>query len=293
MNYIGVNGGVVDAADAVVSVRDHGFLYGIGLFETFRTYGGEPFLLERHLKRMAGGCRQLGIPYEPDIDGLTEWTLKLMERNGLQEAYIRYTITAGEDVLGLPAGDYTHPNQVLFAKALPPRPPELDTNGKELQLLKLRRNTPEGKVRFKSLHYMNNILAKRELTLYPPAARGAEGLMLTERGEVAEGIVSNVFFVKEGRLFTPDESTGILPGITREMVMELARSEGLEVETGLYPWEMLSTADEVFLTNSVQELVPVTTLWKENEQRTVGSGTAGPVTSLLLKKYRQKAGIEQ
>ncbi|AHV95009.1 aminotransferase class IV [Paenibacillus sabinae] len=293
MNYIGVNGGVVDAADAVVSVRDHGFLYGIGLFETFRTYGGKPFLLERHLERMAEGCRQLGIPFEPDIDGLTEWTLKLMERNGLQEAYIRYTITAGEDVLGLPAGDYTHPNQVLFAKALPPRPAELDTNGKELQLLKLRRNTPEGKVRFKSLHYMNNILAKRELTLYPSAARGAEGLMLTARGEVAEGIVSNVFFVKGGRLFTPDESAGILPGITREMVMELAESEGLKVETGLYPWEMLSMADEVFLTNSIQELVPVTTLWKENEQRAVGSGTAGPVTSLLLKKYRQKAGIEQ
>ncbi|MFD1773669.1 aminotransferase class IV [Paenibacillus rhizophilus] len=292
MNYIGVNGGVVDAADAVVSVRDHGFLYGIGLFETFRTYGGRPFLLERHLQRMAEGCRQLGIPYEPDTAALTDWARKLMKRNGLQEAYVRFTITAGEDALGLPMGDYMHPNQVLFAKALPQRPAELDTNGKELQLLKLRRNTPEGKVRFKSLHYMNNILAKRELSLYTSAARGAEGLMLTERGEVAEGIVSNVFFVKEGRLFTPDESTGILPGITREMVMALARSEGLEVETGLYPWEMLSTADEVFLTNSIQEIVPVTIIWKESERRAVGSGTAGPITSLLLKKYRQKAGGE-
>ncbi|BCG56642.1 aminotransferase class IV [Paenibacillus sp. URB8-2] len=292
MNYIGVNGGVVDAADAVVSVRDHGFLYGIGLFETFRTYGGRPFLLERHLERMAEGCRQLGIPYEPDTASLTDWARKLIKRNGLQEAYVRFTITAGEDALGLPTGDYTHPNQVLFAKALPQRPAELDTYGKELQLLKLRRNTPEGKVRFKSLHYMNNILAKRELTLYPSAARGAEGLMLTERGVVAEGIVSNVFFVKEGRLFTPDESTGILPGITREMVMELARSEDLEVETGAYSWEMLSTADEVFLTNSIQEIVPVTVLWKESERRAVGSGTAGPITSLLLKKYRQKAGGE-
>ncbi|QWU16361.1 4-amino-4-deoxychorismate lyase [Paenibacillus sophorae] len=293
MNYIGVNGGVVDAGDAVVSVRDHGFLYGIGLFETFRTYGGRPFLLERHLKRMVEGCIQLGIPYKPDPVGLTEWIAELMKRNGLQEAYIRYTVTAGEDVLGLPAGDYTRPNQVLFAKALPPRPIELDTEGKELQLLKLRRNTPEGLVRFKSLHYMNNILAKRELSLHPSAARGAEGLMLTERGEVAEGIVSNVFFVQAGRLFTPDESTGLLPGITREMVMQLARSEGLKGQTGLYPWETLRGAEEIFLTNSIQEIVPVTILWEENERTVVGSGSAGPVTSMLLKKYRQRAGVEQ
>ncbi|AIQ10658.1 aminotransferase class IV [Paenibacillus durus] len=293
MNYIGINSGVVDAGDAVVSVRDHGFLYGIGLFETFRTYVGRPFLLERHLKRMAEGCRQLGIPFKPDPAGLTEWIAELMKRNGLQEAYIRHTVTAGEDVLGLPAGDYTCPNQVLFTKALPQRPVKLDINGKELQLLKLPRNTPEGPVRFKSLHYMNNILAKRELSLYTSAARGAEGLMLTERGEVAEGIVSNVFFIKEGRLFTPDESAGILPGITREMVMELARSEGLEAQTGLYPWETLKEADEVFLTNSIQEIVPVTILWEENEGTVVGSGLAGPVTSLLLKKYRQRAGVEQ
>ncbi|MDT3428734.1 4-amino-4-deoxychorismate lyase [Paenibacillus forsythiae] len=293
MNYIGVNGGVIDAEDAVVSVRDHGFLYGIGLFETFRTYGGRPFLLERHLERMAEGCRQLGIPHKPDPAGLAEWIAELMKRNGLHEAYVRYTVTAGEDVLGLPAGDYTRPNQVLFAKALPHRTIDMDVYGKELQLLKLRRNTPEGQVRFKSLHYMNNILAKRELSHYPSADCGAEGLMLTGRGEVAEGIVSNVFFIKAGRLFTPDESTGILPGITREMVMELARSEGLEVETGLYPWGTLEGAQEVFLTNSIQEIVPVTALWKENERTVVGSGSAGPLTSMLLKKYRQRAGVEQ
>lgn len=159
MNYIGVNGGVVDAADAVVSVRDHGFCTASVCSRRFGHTAGD-LLLERHLERMAEGCRQLGIPYEPDTASLTDWARKLIKRNGLQEAYVRFTITAGEDALGLPTGDYTHPNQVLFAKALPQRPAELDTYGKELQLLKLRRNTPEGKVRFKSLHYMNNILAK-------------------------------------------------------------------------------------------------------------------------------------
>lgn len=290
MKYIGLNGAVCGAGEAVVSVRDHGFLYGIGLFETFRTYGGVPYLLERHLRRMEEGCRELGIPFRADPERLKDWMANLMDRNGLEEAYIRYTVTAGEDVVGLPAGDYSHPNHVLYAKALPPRPERLDTEGRALQLLKLRRNTPEGTIRFKSLHYMNNVLAKRELSGYPSATQGAEGLMLTAEGYVAEGIVSNIFFVKEGRLLTPSESTGILPGITREMVMGLAEEQGIGVETGLYPWEDLETADEVFLTNSIQEIVPVTSLWIDDVRAVIGTGTAGPVTASMLEEYRKRTG---
>lgn len=292
MNYIGVNNKAVAAKDAVVSALDHGFLYGMGLFETFRTYGGRPFLLERHLQRLADGCRTLGIPYEPDEQGLREWIALLMDKNELDEAYIRYTVTAGEDILGLPSASYKQPNHLLYVKALPAIPPGLYTEGKELQLLNHRRNTPEGPVRLKSLHYMNNILAKRELSGYPSASRGAEGLMLTAQGELAEGIVSNIFYITGNGLYTPAIATGILPGITREMVLELAAAAGLKTEQGLYTIEQLEQADEIFLTNSIQELVPVTILWNGERRITIGSGRCGEQTDVLLKLYRERTGRE-
>ncbi|MEK3945937.1 aminotransferase class IV [Paenibacillus sp. FSL H3-0310] len=291
MKYIGFNNGVIDAREAVVSALDHGFLYGIGLFETFRTYGGVPFLLERHLKRMAEGCKELGIPFEAEAAHLLDWIKRVMDKNELKEAYIRYTVTAGEDILGLPAGDYQKPNHLLYIKALPKVPDKLYSEGKELQLLSLRRNTPEGTVRFKSLHYMNNILAKRELRGYASAANGAEGLMLTAEEFIAEGIVSNIFFLKNNRLYTPDLTTGILPGITREMVLELALSAGLSVEEGTYHWEQLKAADEVFLTNSVQEIVPVTGVWHGDARFTIGTGQCGTITAGLISLYRDRTAI--
>ncbi|QUL55102.1 aminotransferase class IV [Paenibacillus tritici] len=291
MKYIGLNNKAVDAKDAVVSALDHGFLYGMGLFETFRTYGGEPFLLKRHLSRMAEGCGQLGIPFEQEVQPLREWIQLVMDRNELSDAYIRYTVTAGEDILGLPSGSYKQPNHLLYIKALPVVHPSLYSEGKELQLLNHRRNTPEGPVRLKSLHYMNNILAKRELSGYPSAARGAEGLMLTAQGDIAEGIVSNIFFIKENRLFTPDIATGILPGITREMVLELAASAGLHSEQGFYRMEQLEAADEIFLTNSVQEIVPVTALWNGDRRITISSGRCGERTEAMIRLYRERTGM--
>lgn len=293
MKYIGMNHGVVDAKEAVVSVMDHGFLYGMGLFETFRTYNGVPFLLDRHLQRMAEGCQALGIPLRQDPESLIEWIRVVMNKNGLQEAYIRYTVTAGADILGLPAGEYKHPNQMLYMKELPAQPVNLYTEGKPLQLLSHRRNTPEGALRFKSLHYMNNILAKRELAGYHSASAGSEGLMLTADNCLAEGIVSNLFFISNKVLYTPSLETGILPGITREMVMELAQNAGYKVKEGLYRWEQLRAADEIFLTNSVQELVPVTSLYEDNERFIVGKGSCGPMTEELLHLYRDRTGAGQ
>lgn len=289
MNFIGIGGGILPAAEAVVSVRDHGFLYGMGLFETMRTYGGKPFGLDRHLRRLSEGCRELGICYEPDEKALSSWLGRLMEANGLTEAYVRYTVTAGEEELGLPAGPYMSPGEVLYAKPLPVLPARLYTEGKDLQLLRLRRNTPEGEIRRKSLHYMNNILAKRELGTYPSAAYGAEGLMLEGGGFVSEGIVSNLFFVAGGKLYTPAVATGLLPGITREIVMELAHEAGIPCEEGWYGIERLRAADELFLTNSIQELVPVTGLFEGERRSVIGKGVPGPVTLELLQKYRLQA----
>lgn len=289
MKYIGINFCAHRAEEAVISVRDHGFLYGMGLFETFRTYGGRPFLLNKHLDRLRRGCAGLGIPWEAEEQRLLRWIALLMDKNGLQEAYIRYTVTAGEEALGLPSGDYGEPCQVLYVKPLPTLPESLYKEGKSLQLLHHRRNTPEGEVRLKSLHYMNNILAKRELSVYPSAAQGAEGLMLTREGRIAEGIVSNIFWIRNGALYTPAVSAGILPGITREMVLELAREDGMAVEEGLYEPEALYAADEAFLTNSIQELVPVNRLWNtDGQSRMIGTGTAGTITQRLLQLYRER-----
>ncbi|WP_178020490.1 aminotransferase class IV [uncultured Paenibacillus sp.] len=311
MNYIGVGGVPTPADQAVISVMDHGFMYGIGLFETFRTYGGRPFLLERHLERLEAGCRALGIGYQADLDRIKEEIAELLGRNGLAEGYIRYTVTAGEGPLGLPVGDYDKPKVVIYAKPLPEPGASLYTDGKPLWRLATPRNTPEGEVRFKSLHYMNNVLAKRELARLEreaqqaaafaaheprPAAAPPEGLQLTAHGWLAEGIVSNVFFVRNGKCYTPDMETGILPGITRAMVLELAAEQGIPTEEGRYTWDELLAADEVFLTNSIQEIVPVTELAEPGNpggrgmrRRRVGTGRIGPMTKRLLGKYREKA----
>ncbi|PYE43734.1 aminotransferase class IV [Paenibacillus barcinonensis] len=294
MQYAALNGKLVQLASAVVPVMDHGFLYGLGLFETFRTYRGEPYLLERHLERMASGCAELGIPFEVTEDEVADWISRLMEVNQLEDAYVRYTVSAGEAPLGLPSGDYTAPTHIVLAKALPEPSPILYENGKMLQRLSTPRNTPEGEVRFKSLHYMNSILAKRELNRLAQQdqrVQGAEGLQLTREGNVAEGMVSNVFWVREQVLYTPSLSTGILPGITRAVVMEIAAEQGIACKETESPWEELRQADEIFVTGSVAELVPVTTLRDLNGQETtISNGQIGPVTAVLLRMYRKKAG---
>ncbi|MGW8959290.1 aminotransferase class IV [Paenibacillus sp. NPDC055715] len=297
MKYIGVNGVLTEAADAVIHVSDHGFLYGMGLFETFRTYKGVPFLLDRHLHRLVEGCRMLGIPFQPDKNQLTGHIYSLMAANGLNEAYIRYTVSAGEEILGLPSGDYTRPNHILFAKPLPATHIEAvgTTSISALQLLRTPRNTPEGEIRLKSLHYMNNILAKRELQQYAAAIQHkAEGMMLTADGFLAEGMVSNLFFVRNDRLYTPDLSTGILPGITRGLILELAQARGIHCEQGLYRWDELRLADEIFMTNSIQEIRPVNLLLEPDgtTHRLSNAWTqAGSITALLLHDYREKAGM--
>lgn len=294
MKYIGVNGVPTPSAEAVISVMDHGFMYGMGLFETFRTYGGEPGLLDRHLKRLNEGCRTLGIPYEADAERIRKEVTELLVLNGLSEGYVRLTVSAGEGPLGLTTEDYVQPTVILYVKPLPPLDSTLYTQGKRLWRLRTRRNTPESEVRLKSLHYMNNLLARRELAIYEQVSSAhlpSEGMLLTAEGHLAEGIASNLFFAEQGRLYTPEIGTGILPGVTRAIVMELAARCGLSLEEGRYPWDRLWTADEIFVTNSVQELVPVTQLAEpDGKSAVVGEGEIGPLTKQLLYFYRESVG---
>jgi len=285
---IGLNGAVLEAGKAVIPALDHGLLYGIGLFETFRTYGGVPYALDRRLARLRQGCETLGIRWTMTDAEVRRWLAAVLEANGLADAYVRLTVTAGDAGLGLAVDPYERPNTLLAVKSLPTLADRLYREGRELRVLRTPRGTPETPVRLKSLHYMTNVLAKRELAA-SGAPAGAEGLMLTREGWLAEGIVSNLFFVKDGIVRTPAIATGILPGITRALTLELARSEGLETEEGYYTAADLLMADEVWLTGSVQELVPVTRIAEaDGTVRTVGSGLAGPVTTRLLEAYRAK-----
>lgn len=282
-----MNGQWIEHHQAVVSAYDHGFLYGIGLFETFRTYNGRPFLLDEHLSRLEKDCGELGIRYQPDRSGIMRIIRELLARNGLDDAYIRLSVSAGIGEIGLPSADYDSPSVIFYAKSLPPRP-NWEASARPLQRLKLRRNSPEAGWRMKSFHYMNNILAKRELLQYPwLAGVHAEGLFLNSSGHLAEGMVSNLFFVSAGECFTPSLDTGILPGITRQFVIRLCESRSIPVHSGHYRWEMLLEADEVFITNSIQEIVPISVLFDEDGQcRRIGAGGPGPIAAKLHEDYQ-------
>jgi len=284
------NGQLTNQDEAVISAFDHGFLYGMGLFETFRTYGGRPWLLEKHAERLAKGCGMLGIGYKPDVGRMQQGVAELLAANGLEDGYIRWSVSAGEGEIGLPAGDYARPNEIVYVKTLAPDEPATRP-GKTLRLLNLRRSTPEGAFRLKSFHYMNNIVAKRELQA-AGAVHGTEGLFLDGAGHVAEGMVSNVFWLTAGKLYTPSADTGLLEGVTREYVIRLAQAEGIPVEEGLFGWDSLLAADEIFVTNSVQEIVPVVKLEDDQGQgRWMGlrDGGAGTITIRLMQGYRKAA----
>ncbi|WP_027092170.1 aminotransferase class IV [Cohnella thermotolerans] len=282
-----IDGQLRSSEEAVISVYDHGFLYGMGLFETFRTYGGKPWLVERHARRLAEGCRMLGFAYAPDADRMAESSARLLEANGWEDAYIRWSVSAGEGAVGLPAEDYRQPREIVYAKPLAPDEPSTRA-GKTLRLLRLRRSGPEGEVRLKSFHYMNNILAKRELAA-GGAAPGTEGLFLDANGYVSEGLVSNVFWLRDGVLYSPSPEAGPLAGITAGFVRELARTRGIRCEEGLFGWEHLLGADEIFLTNSIQEIVPVAALEAEDGSAAKRWAEAGKLTRHLMNDYRQAA----
>jgi 4-amino-4-deoxychorismate lyase len=280
------NGQLTDSKEAVISAFDHGFLYGMGLFETFRTYQGLPWLLDRHAARLTKGCEMLGIQYVPDVRRMEDAVATILQANGLTDGYIRWSVSAGEGAIGLPGDVYDKPNEIGYAKELAADHPAT-RKGKTLRLLKLPRSTPEGAFRLKSFHYMNNIAAKRELN-GSGAGLGTEGLFLNREGHLVEGMVSNVFWVTDGVLYTPSAETGLLEGITREYVLGMAADQGIPSKEGLYSWQDLLQADEVFLTNSIQEIVPVIMLENDRGEglHPGGQPTVGSLTYRLMTDYR-------
>lgn len=270
-----MNGEQVHADELRISPFDHGFLYGLGFFETFRTYGGEVFLYDSHMIRLRSALIDYHIEMPYSDEEILMAVHSLYKENGCEDGYYRLNVSAGVHDIGLAPTQYKQPNVLIFQKAL--HLPAVHTE-KDGVWLATTRNEPESVVRHKSHQYANNVKGRLEL----PSLRETEGLFVTSDGYVAEGITSNIFWVKEGELYTPSLETGILPGTTRAFAMETAGVVGLAVHEGLYMPGELESAEEVFITNAIQELVPI---------RRVGetrfSGKEGPVYQQLHAGYQQ------
>ncbi len=248
-----LNGSPVREEEAVVSVSDHGLLYGVGAFETLRLYKGHPFLLDDHIERLNEGLKRMAIRPPYSVEEWERQIRELKERNHLPDASVRITVTGGPEGLGLSTSSYERPTTMIFIRPLPFDPAELFHKGKRLQVVTVPRQAPGGVERYKTNNYLNSVLARQEIKEFPRV----EGIMLTPDGALAEGIVSNLFFVTGGVLYTPSLDSGILAGVTRRWVLKLARHLGYPVREGKYTLEDLKRADEIFITNSVQEIVPV------------------------------------
>lgn len=280
--FASVDGLVSPAHEARISVLDNGFTFGDGVYETLRTYGARPFALDRHLRRLRRSAAALGIAVPASDGELATRLSELLERAQNPESYIRLMVSRGLGEVSYRFDRVHGPTVVMLAKPYEPLPPERYENGIPVSLVSVRRNSPQAlDPAIKSCNLLNNILAMREAQ-----SRGAlEGLMLNERGDVAEGASSNVFVVQAGRLLTPPLQAGILAGITRELVLELCAGVGQPVAEQLLRVPDLLRADEVFVTSTLKEVAPVATI----DDRLVGQGRPGPVTRRLLQAYRDFA----
>ncbi|MED4857714.1 aminodeoxychorismate lyase [Bacillus atrophaeus] len=270
-----LNGQFIEEKEASLSPFDHGFLYGIGVFETFRLYDGRPFLIEWHLERLERAAKDLQIKHRITKEELTDMVDNLLRLNHIEDgnARVRLNISAGVSTKGFTAQTYENPTVLCFVNPLNPENLPVQKEGK---VLTIRRNTPEGQYRLKSHHYLNNMYAKQELGNDPRY----EGIFLTEDGAVAEGIISNIFWSKGKCMYTPSLDTGILDGVTRRFVIEKMEKLGAEVKTGRFRLESLLTADEAWMTNSVLEIVPFSKI----EEATF-PGVSGEMTCFLQELY--------
>jgi branched-chain amino acid aminotransferase len=279
-----VNGQITDESSAVISIFDRGFLYGDSVYEVLRTAGGRPVDLDRHLERLArsAGAIMLALPAGERIRAAVSETLAAA---GNDESYIRIIVTRGAGRIALDLDAADSPSLLVIVAPLKMPRPDLYTAGASIAIVGVERTSRRAvDPAVKSGNYLNSILALAEAQ-----RRGAyEALMLGPDGRVAEGSTCNVFAVRLGRLTTPALMTGILAGITRQRVIELARAAGLEAGEGdLYP-DDLRGADEVFITSSIRGVMPVAKV----DDRVIAGGAPGPVTRLLMNAYdRFLAGV--
>jgi len=276
---IWLDGSLVDQADAKISVLDHGTLYGDGVFEGIRVYGGKIFELRAHVERLfvSAGKIRLEIPY--DRQAIIDAMYETLRANALTDAYIRLVVTRGAGTLGLSPFRCPTPTAYIIAGQIALYPPEMYANGMAVIIAKTTRTSPTMlDPSVKSLNYLNNIMAKIEAL----DAGVQEAVMLNVHGNVAECTGDNLFIVNDGQVRTPPTTAGVLVGVTRGVVIRMAGELGIPlVESDITPDELYQ-ADECFLTGTAAEVIAVTKV----DDRTIGTGGAGPVTTRLLKAFR-------
>ena len=276
-----VNGHFVPKEEASVSVFDHGFLYGDGIYETLRAYHGKLFLQSKHLDRLKHSADAISLKLPLSLDKIGEALHETLNVNKLTEAYVRIHLSRGRGEIGLDPALCHAPTMIIVAQPFKDYPVEFYENGVAVAVVATRRNHPLAiSPGIKSTNFLNNILAKIE-----SLKTGAyEGIMLNWEGYVAEGTISNIFTVKQGVLYTPSLDTGILEGVTRDLVLHLARKARITTkEVKLKPHD-LTSADECFITNTTVEVLPVTRV----DDKVIGSGKPGPVTIALREAYQRE-----
>lgn len=278
---VSVDGVITDADEARIPVLDRGFLYGDAVFEVFRTYGGVPHELDVHLARLEGSAERLRFRLPVSRAQLAEEVATAIADAGHPESYVRVVVTRGRGPLGLDPTTATHPLRVIVVAPLVTPPPSFYEAGVAVITLRSsheagRKSTAGAKV----ANYVENILATVEAK-----EKGAhEAFFVDGSGQVLEGATSNVFAVKDGRLRTPPLSTGILGGITRSLVLDVARELGIPTDEAPLTADELRAADEIFLTSSIREVVPVVRL----DGVDIGGGRPGPLARRLLVAYRDR-----
>jgi branched-chain amino acid aminotransferase len=280
-----LNGELVPAEEAKVSVFDHGLLYGDGVFEGIRAYNGRVFKLREHVDRLYRSAHAIMLEIPLTREEMVAAVVETVRANGLRDCYIRLVVTRGVGDLGLDPRKCGRPTVFIIAASITLYPQEFYEHGLKLITCTTRRNIATAlDPALKSLNYLNNILAKIETV----RAGVPEGLMLSPDGYVAECTGDNIFLVYGQRLITPPVHVGVLEGITRGVVMELARESGLEVREELFRLAAVYNADECFLTGTAAEVVPVS----EVDGRKIGSGEPGPITKMLRERFAEYVSRE-
>jgi branched-chain amino acid aminotransferase len=280
---VNVNGRITPECEAVISVFDHGFLYGEGVYETMRTYHGRPFLFDRHMRRLRRSASMIELPLPFSDDQLAAQIRATQDAAKLDgEAYIRVLVTRGVGELTYDLKATPNPSLVIIVKPQVDPPADAYDKGVRVVIVDIVRNHPATvNPMIKSNNLMNSALAMQQAL----RSNAFEGVMRNYKGELTECTTANLFIVKNNVVLTPPLEAGLLPGITREYLFDVGKDIGVEVRERILGDDDLFRADEAFLTSTTRELVPIVTV----NDRMVGNGRPGPVTWKLLNAFRRVA----
>ncbi|HOK40143.1 MAG TPA: branched-chain-amino-acid transaminase [bacterium] len=275
-----IDGKFVDESEAKISVFDHGLLYGDGVFEGIRVYDNGIFELEAHLERLYDSAKAINLKIEIPFNEMIELHCEAVRRNKIKDGYIRTVITRGKGDLGLDPRKCPKPTIFIIAATITLYPPEFYEKGLKIMTVSTRRNRPDVlSPRIKSLNYLNNIIAKIEAT----NAGCLEAIMLNTEGYVAECTGDNIFYLKKNKIYTPPTYLGALEGITRNSIINILHNGGIDVIEKPFTLYELYTAEEVFLTGTAAEVVPIV----EIDARQIGNGKPGKFTKQIIANFKE------